>query len=458
MRQLRGDTTRQANTANLNIELLQELCCAVFNVPFSAGQKEHVAALMTEYGFEHVVDSVRRSNLGPFADYWPFQALDKTDGASFESMQYYVGLLYKSSPAPQLSLAQRSMLGRPQRNSSPFGLFTIDYATPKLSDLSLTAVAQYEWNAVEIALRKALRSGSQSLIENLENLALTHDQASMSRGRSASDFMPSAVPNNVMTYGNEALRTVSASTITGSPEHHSPSPSTPPRRGGQGNPHLSPGQQLMIKHRLASAPMPSQQLSSSHAQAVEQAQSPLMWQLSAATQPHPQQAVSGALLSSSPSGSSHASNSPSKSNTDRQFSLHGLGHGLGVSPPSKQARGGNPSIASNASSTYSFHTAHSEGGDQKVAVPGLSSIHDGTSARPDAATLDIAPRTVFNPAAAEFSSPGLNMAQSTSKKATLNPDAATFSSDFSTWGPIGGASGSGATAGRSWADAARGPK
>ncbi|GAB7344884.1 hypothetical protein MBLNU457_3323t3 [Dothideomycetes sp. NU457] len=452
MRSLRGDTTRQSSSANLNIELLQELCCAVFNVPFSAGQKDYAAAMMTEYGFEHVVDSVRRGNLGPFADSWPFEALDKTEGVSFESMQYYVGLLCKSSPAPQLSLAQRSMLGRPQHSTSPFGLFTIDYATPKLGDLVLADVAQYEWNAVEVALRKALRSESQSLIENLENLALTHDQESMSRGRSASDFIPVAIPNNLFAHKQEAVRTVSASTITGSPERHSQSPSTPPRRGGQGNPHLSPAQQLMIKHRLASAPIPSQQLTSSHASAVEQAQSPLMWQLQAATQPHPQQAVSGAL-STSPSSSSQGSDGHNKSAGERQFSLHGLGHGLGVSPP-KTTHAGNPSTVSTTSSTHSFHTAYSEGAGQKgPTTAGISSMHD--PARSGAA----AQKTPWNPAAAEFSSPGLMTAQSTnSKKATLNPSAATFSSDFSTWGPIGSASGSGQGGARSWADAARGPK
>jgi len=462
MRQLRGDTTRQASSASLNIELLQELCCAVMNVPFSAGQKDYAAALMTEYGFEHVVDSVRRSNLGPFADSWPFEALDKTEGVSFESMQYYIGLLYKSSPTPQLSLAQRSVLGRSQRNTSPFGLFTIEYATTKLGDLTLADVAQYEWHAVEVALRKALRSESQSLIENLENLALTHDQVSMSRGRSASDFMPSAAHNNVVAHGKETVRTVSASTITGSPERQSLSPSTPPRYGGQGNPHLSPAQQLMIKHRLASAPILSQQFSSSHAQAVEQAQSPLMWQLQPAVQSHPQQAASGAL-SSSPSSSSQDSDGHSKSDANRQFSLHGLGHGLGVSPPIKKTRAGNPSIGSNASSTHSFHTAYSEGGGQKAPIAGISSIHDGTAARPTAATHGSTQKSPFNPAAAEFSSPGLIMAQSTFKKASLNPSAATFSSDFSTWGPIGGAGisssrHSGPSAARSWADAARGQK
>jgi len=457
MRQLRGDTNRQTSSASLNIELLQELCCAVMNVPFSTGQKDHVMALMTEYTFDHVVDSVRRSDAGLFSTSWPFEALDKKDGVSIEVLQYYVGLLNKSAPAPQLSLAQRSVLGRSQRNTSPFGLFTIDYATTKLGELTLAAVAQYEWHAVERALRKALRSESQSLIENLENLALTHDQASVSRGRSTSDFMPSAVPKVVSAQEKRATRTVSASAFVESPGRQSASPSTPPRRAGQDNPHLSPAQKLMLQHCIASSPMRAQKSNTGNTQASNQGHSPLMWQLQPAVEHRPLQAAAGAGASS-PSSSGQDSDDYSRSIADRNFNLHGLGHNIGVSPPVNRSRAGNPSIGSNTSSTHSFHTAYSEELNQKTPIAGLFSIHDGISENAGAATQGHPQKTFLNPAAAEFPSLGMTMAQPASKKATLNPSAATFSSDFSTWGPIGGAVRPGASTARSWADAAKGPK
>jgi hypothetical protein len=72
------------------------------------------------------------------------------------SIQYYIALLREATTSSALvSLAERSAKGLQTSPSSVFGNVEIEY--PKdIANMSLSAVGEIEWHAIEALLRKVL--------------------------------------------------------------------------------------------------------------------------------------------------------------------------------------------------------------------------------------------------------------------------------------------------------------
>ncbi|OBT68346.1 hypothetical protein VE03_02897 [Pseudogymnoascus sp. 23342-1-I1] len=134
----------------LNDRLLKRVQRAVLNCcGFSESQKDDFAFIFRMTSLE--------AGLPPHADHW---TVFKTIGAKRNWHQdvilYYIALLREATTSSALvSLAERSAKGLQTGALSAFGNIEIEY--PKdLSSMSLSAVGEIEWHAIEALLRKVL--------------------------------------------------------------------------------------------------------------------------------------------------------------------------------------------------------------------------------------------------------------------------------------------------------------
>ncbi|OBT42357.1 hypothetical protein VE00_06472 [Pseudogymnoascus sp. WSF 3629] len=134
----------------LNDRLLKRVQRAVLNCcGFSESQKDDFAFIFRMTSLE--------AGLPPHADHW---SVFKTIGAKRNWHQdvilYYIALLREATTSSALvSLAERSAKGLQTGALSVFGNIEIEY--PKdVSNMSLSAVGEIEWHAIEALLRKVL--------------------------------------------------------------------------------------------------------------------------------------------------------------------------------------------------------------------------------------------------------------------------------------------------------------
>ncbi|KFY88194.1 hypothetical protein V500_06476 [Pseudogymnoascus sp. VKM F-4518 (FW-2643)] len=134
----------------LNDRLLKRVQRAVLNCcGFSESQKDDFAFIFRMTSLE--------AGLPPHADHW---SVFKTIGAKrnwpHDVVLYYIALLREATTSSALvSLAERSAKGLQTGALSAFGNIEIEY--PKdVTNMSLSAVGEIEWHAIEALLRKVL--------------------------------------------------------------------------------------------------------------------------------------------------------------------------------------------------------------------------------------------------------------------------------------------------------------
>ncbi|KFY15727.1 hypothetical protein V492_01799 [Pseudogymnoascus sp. VKM F-4246] len=134
----------------LNDRLLKRVQRAVLGCcGFSESQKDDFAFIFKMTSLE--------AGLPPYADHW---SVFKTIGAKrnwpHDVILYYIALLREATTSSALvTLAERSAKGLQTGALSAFGNIEIDY--PKdVSNMSLSAVGEIEWHAIEALLRKVL--------------------------------------------------------------------------------------------------------------------------------------------------------------------------------------------------------------------------------------------------------------------------------------------------------------
>ncbi|KFY23224.1 hypothetical protein V493_05986 [Pseudogymnoascus sp. VKM F-4281 (FW-2241)] len=134
----------------LNDRLLKRVQHAVLNCcGFSESQKDDFAFIFRMTSLE--------AGLPPHADHW---SVFKTIGAKrnwhHDVILYYIALLREATTSSALvSLAERSAKGLQTGTLSAFGNIEIEYPND-VSNMSLSAVGEIEWHAIEALLRKVL--------------------------------------------------------------------------------------------------------------------------------------------------------------------------------------------------------------------------------------------------------------------------------------------------------------
>ncbi|KFY74950.1 hypothetical protein V499_05049 [Pseudogymnoascus sp. VKM F-103] len=134
----------------LNDRLLKRVQRAVLNCcGFSESQKDDFAFLFRMTSLE--------AGLPPHADHWSvFKTIGAKRNWNQDVILYYIALLREATTSSALvSLAERSAKGLQTGALSVFGNIEIEY--PKdVSNMSLSAVGEIEWHAIEALLRKVL--------------------------------------------------------------------------------------------------------------------------------------------------------------------------------------------------------------------------------------------------------------------------------------------------------------
>ncbi|KFY50332.1 hypothetical protein V495_00307 [Pseudogymnoascus sp. VKM F-4514 (FW-929)] len=134
----------------INDRLLKRVQRAVLNCcGFSESQKDDFAFIFRMTSLE--------AGLPPHADHWTvFKTIGAKRNWSHDVILYYIALLREATTSSALvSLAERSAKGLQTGALSAFGNVEIEY--PKdISNMSLSAVGEIEWHAIEALLRKVL--------------------------------------------------------------------------------------------------------------------------------------------------------------------------------------------------------------------------------------------------------------------------------------------------------------